>query len=96
MKSDKPINGINCIIINTMILLYDRLGLSYPLKSRCCMALADLYVLLLMPIELRKAHEDNDKAVMKAYRFKSSMKEDEIVAELFKLYQQKIEEIEKK
>lgn len=54
--------------------------------------LADLYDPLLMPIELRKAHEANDKAVMKAYGFKLSMTEDEIVAELMKLYQEKINE----
>lgn len=56
-------------------------------------SLADLYDRLLMPFELRKAHEANDKAVMKIYGFKSSMTEDEIVAELFKLYQKKVEEI---
>lgn len=50
-------------------------------------SLADLYDPLLMPIELRKAHEANDKAVMQAYGFKSSMTDDEIVAELFKMYQ---------
>ena len=40
-----------------------------------------------MPSELRKAHEANDKAVMQAYGFDPKMTEDEIVAELFKLYQ---------
>ena len=50
-------------------------------------SLADLYDPLTMPSELRKAHETNDKAVMQAYGFDSKMTEDEIVAELFKLYQ---------
>ena len=40
-----------------------------------------------MPIELRKAHQENDKAVMKAYGFKISMSEEKIVAELMKMYQ---------
>ena len=43
--------------------------------------------------ELVKAHEANDKAVMKAYGFKPSMTEDEIVAEMFKLYQEKVKEL---
>lgn len=50
-------------------------------------SLADLYDPLTMPIELRKAHEANDKAVMKAYGFDPSMEEPEIVAELMKMYQ---------
>ena len=40
-------------------------------------SLADLYDPLFMPNELRKAHEANDKAVMQAYGFKSSMTEEE-------------------
>lgn len=59
----------------------------YPNSS-----LADLYDPLLMPIELRKAHEANDKAVMKAYGFKPSMSEDEIIAELFKMYKELVDE----
>ena len=55
-------------------------------------SLADLYDPLYMPKELKKAHEENDKAVMKAYGFKLSMSEDEIVSELFKLYEEKIKE----
>ena len=51
-------------------------------------SLADLYDPLLMPVDLRKAHEENDKAVMKAYGFKTSMSEEEIVAELMKMYQE--------
>ncbi len=49
--------------------------------------LADLYDPITMPIELRRAHEENDKAVMKAYGFASDMTEQEIVAELMKMYQ---------
>ena len=52
-------------------------------------SLADLYDEVAMPPELRKAHNANDKAVMQAYGFESSMNESEIVAELFKLYQAK-------
>lgn len=47
-----------------------------------------------MPEDLRDAHKENDKAVMKAYGFKSSMTEPEIVAELFKLYEARIKELE--
>ena len=51
-------------------------------------SLADLYDELGMPPELRKAHRENDKAVMAAYGFKASMTESEIVAELFKMYEE--------
>ncbi len=50
-------------------------------------SLADLYDELGMPPELRKAHRENDKAVMQAYGFKSGINESEIVAELFRLYE---------
>ncbi|MBR6315280.1 MAG: class I SAM-dependent DNA methyltransferase [Clostridia bacterium] len=43
-----------------------------------------------MPPDLRKAHQDNDKAVMTAYGFdwrSSSMTESDCVAELFRLYE---------
>ncbi len=51
-------------------------------------SLADLYDELTMPAELRKAHQDNDRAVMQAYGFpvKSTFTESQCVAELFKLY----------
>lgn len=42
----------------------------------------------LMPIELLKAHQANDKAVMNAYGFKAKMTETDIVTELFKMYEQ--------
>ena len=50
-------------------------------------SLADLYDPLTMPKELRKAHTDNDKAVMAAYGFSTRMSEADCVAELMKLYQ---------
>jgi len=50
-------------------------------------SLADLYDETFMPPELRKAHRENDKAVMQAYGFKSGINESEIVAELFRLYE---------
>ena len=51
-------------------------------------SLADLYDETTMPIELRKAHQANDAAVMAAYGFNKNMTESEIVAELLKMYQQ--------
>ena len=39
-----------------------------------------------MPPELRKAHQENDRAVMQAYGFTPKMTESEIAAELFKMY----------
>ena len=50
-------------------------------------SLADLYDETTMPADLRKAHQANDKAVMAAYGFKPNMSESEVVAELFKLYE---------
>ena len=55
----------------------------YPNSS-----LADLYDELTMPPELRKAHQENDKAVMEAYGFDwRTMTESDCVAELMKIYQ---------
>ena len=52
-------------------------------------SLADLYDEFAMPVELRRAHQENDKAVMGAYGFNwKNMTEADIVAELFKLYEQ--------
>lgn len=53
-------------------------------------SLADLYDELTMPVELRKAHQANDRAVMQAYGFpvKSNFTESQCVAELFKLYKE--------
>lgn len=57
-------------------------------------SLADLYDELTMPPELRKAHQANDRAVMDAYGFTKGTaartSESACVAELMKLYQQKI------
>lgn len=52
-------------------------------------SLADLYDELTMPVELRRAHQHNDKAVMQAYGFWSKLNsESECVAELMKMYQE--------
>lgn len=56
-------------------------------------SLADLYNELTMPVELRKAHQENDKAVMEAYGFDwKKMTESDCVAELMKLYQYLVED----
>ena len=56
-------------------------------------SLADLYDETTMPPELRKAHQQNDKAVMRAYGFDiKTTTETTCVAELMKLYQQLAEE----
>ena len=49
--------------------------------------LADLYDVSLMPDDLRRAHRENDRAVLKAYGFAPDLPEPEIVAELMKRYQ---------
>lgn len=58
-------------------------------------SLADLYDELTMPVELRRAHQANDKAVMEAYGLtkivdgkKTWLSESETVARLFELYEQ--------
>ena len=57
-------------------------------------SLADLYDDLAMPPELRKAHQNNDRAVMDAYGFTKGTaartSESACVAELMKLYQQMV------
>ena len=56
----------------------------YPNSS-----LADLYDELTMPKELRKAHQENDKAVMEAYGFDwKKMTESDCIAELMKMYEE--------
>ena len=56
----------------------------YPYAS-----LADLYDDAIMPPELRKAHQLNDRAVMEAYGFWGRLNsETECVAELMKIYQE--------
>lgn len=52
-------------------------------------SLADLYDEVTMPPELRRAHQENDRAVMAAYGFiPGKTTESDCVAALFKLYQQ--------
>ena len=59
---------------------------TYPDSS-----LADLYDETSMPPDLRRAHQENDRAVMEAYGFSTKMTESECVAELFKRYQALVE-----
>ena len=50
---------------------------------------AEDYDEVTMPPELRKAHQENDRAVMAAYGFTPGQTtESECVAELFKIYQE--------
>lgn len=58
-------------------------------------SLADLYDELTMPVELRRAHQANDKAVMEAYGMtkivdgkKTWLTESETVARLFEMYEE--------
>lgn len=51
-------------------------------------SLADLYDPLTMPADLLKAHKANDKAVLQAYNLSADATESEIVAHLFKMYEQ--------
>ena len=61
-------------------------------------SLADLYDDLVMPSELRRAHQLNDKAVMEAYGFTKNTdeyrSEGACVAALMKMYQEKVMELE--
>ena len=57
-------------------------------------SLADLYDDLTMPPELRKAHQQNDRAVLQAYGFPTSasmFSEADCVATLMELYQKMTE-----
>ena len=59
-------------------------------------SLADLYDETTMPPELRKAHQQNDKAVMRAYGFDiKTTTETSCVAELMRMYQKLTEESKK-
>lgn len=61
----------------------------YPDRS-----LADLYDEIAMPPELRKAHQQNDRAVMHAYGFDvATTTETSCVAELMRMYQRLVEEL---
>ena len=56
-------------------------------------SLADLYDEAVMPPELRKAHQQNDRAVMQAYGFDvKTMTETSCVAELMKMYKSLVTE----
>ncbi len=50
-------------------------------------SLADLYDEVTMPIVLRRAHQANDRAVMRAYGFPTSLSESDCVARLFEMYE---------
>ncbi|MBQ3763393.1 MAG: hypothetical protein II869_00265, partial [Synergistaceae bacterium] len=47
---------------------------------------AAMYDDSLMPVELRRAHERNDRAVCRAYGWNDGISEEDIVSELFRLY----------
>ncbi len=50
--------------------------------------MAVLYDEVTMPIELRRTHRANDAAVLEAYGFPKDASESDIVASLFKMYQE--------
>ena len=52
-------------------------------------SLADLYDELSMPPELRKAHHENDRAVLELYGLSRDASEEEIVTRMFELYDAK-------
>ena len=52
-------------------------------------SLADLYDDTVMPHQLRRAHEANDRAVLAAYGWDEDTAEADIVAHLMELYQDK-------
>lgn len=77
-----PTDKQRAIIEQTAQAILDARAL-YPDAS-----LADLYDEAAMPLELRKTHQQNDKAVMQAYGFSvRDMTESKCVAELMKMYQ---------
>ena len=79
----KPTDDQKAKIEQTAQAILDARAL-YPDSS-----LADLYDELTMPVELRRAHQDNDRAVMAAYGFPvKTMTESQCVAELFKMYKE--------
>jgi len=81
-----PTDAQKAKIEHTAQTILDARGL-YPGSS-----LADLYDELTMPPELRRAHQQNDKAVMQAYGFSiKDTTESSCVAELMKLYQKMTE-----
>ena len=82
----EPTDEQKTVIEQTAQAILDARAL-YPESS-----LADLYDELTMPVELRKAHQANDRAVMKAYGFPiKDFTEEDCVAELMKMYQKLVE-----
>lgn len=82
----KPTDKQKSIIEQTAQAILDARAL-YPDAS-----LADLYDETTMPPELRKAHQNNDRAVMQTYGFNvGEMTESMCVAALMKLYQEMTE-----
>lgn len=78
----KPTDAQKAKIEQTAQVILDARAL-YPDSS-----LAELYDEVTMPPELRKAHQNNDRAVMQAYGFSiKDMTESKCVAELMKMYQ---------
>ena len=78
-----PTDGQKAKIEQTAQAILDARAL-YPDAS-----LADLYDEVAMPPELRKAHQENDRAVMRAYGFDvKTTTEAGCVAELMKMYQE--------
>ena len=55
---------------------------------------ADLYDPLIMPRDLRRAHEANDRAVMEAYDFPKNMTEEQMQLALMNMYQSQINLLE--
>lgn len=64
----------------------------YPETSLADMYRQEMYLYS----DLVKAHEENDKAVLDAYGFNSSMSEAEIVDQLFDLYKARLKEEKKR
>lgn len=56
-------------------------------------SLADLYDEVTMPLVLRRAHQANDRAVMRAYGFPTSLSESDCVARLFERYEGKLKDL---
>ncbi|MBR6944477.1 MAG: methylase [Prevotella sp.] len=86
-----PTESLKAKIERTAQAILDARAL-YPDSS-----LADLYDVVTMPVELRKAHQQNDRAVMQAYGFPvtNTFTESMCVAELFKLYKELTKKKEK-
>lgn len=58
--------------------------------------LAEMYGDDVMPANLRKAHRENDRAVLEAYGLSPDSTEKEIVDHLLQLYSQKVIEVERR